>query len=753
MIEIMDLRVRGMTCASCAAAVERSVGKLPGVRSVSVNLATDKARIEYDASGLRVSEIKKAVERAGYEPLALDRETGKDEHQAVKEREARILRFRFAVSAAFAIPLFYLAMGSMLLWPLPAAFDAMEHPLRLALVELALVLPIVAAGWNFYRVGFKAIAHRAPNMDSLIAMGSSAALLYSLWSVSLIARGDHRAVHELYFETVGIIVTLILLGKSLEARSKGRSSEAIKKLAALAPATATVEVDGEDMELPVAEVEVGDLVLVRPGERIPVDGLALSGRSAVDESMLTGESMPVEKGPGSELVGGSVNGTGMLRFRATRVGADTALAQIVKLVEDAQGSKAPIARIADRVSGRFVPAVFIVALAAALAWLAAGRDLAFALRVFVAVLTIACPCALGLATPTAIMVGSGRGAELGILFKSGAALETAGSIGLVVFDKTGTITKGKPELTDLVPAAPFDAGELLVLTASAERGSEHPVGAAILRAAEARGAALLEALDFDSEPGAGIAASVGGRRVVVGNAARLEAAGVDPGPGILAAQEPEAAGKTVVYIAVDGAYAGFAAVADVVKENGAAAIAELRGMGIDVAMITGDSARAAKAVAREVGIDEVLAGVLPGEKAEAIARLRSGGRKVAMVGDGVNDAPALAAADLGIAIGAGTDVAIESADLVLARSDTADVATAVRLSKSVMRNIKQNLFWAFAYNVLGIPVAAGLLHVFGGPLLDPMLAAAAMSMSSVSVITNALRLRRFDPRLGNERRS
>jgi Cu+-exporting ATPase len=753
MIETMELRIRGMTCASCSAAVERSVGKLPGVQSVSVNLATDKARIEYDASGLRVSEIKRAVERAGYEPLALDRETGKDEHQAVKEREARVLRIRFAVSASFAIPLFYLAMGSMLGWPLPAAFDAMERPLRLALVELALVVPIVAAGWNFYRVGFKAIAHRAPNMDSLIAMGSSAALLYSLWSVSLIARGQHHAVHELYFETVGIIVTLILLGKSLEARSKGRTSEAIKKLAALAPATATVEVDGEDMELPVAEVEVGDVVLVRPGERVPVDGQTLSGRSAVDESMLTGESMPVEKGPGSELVGGSVNGTGMLRFRATRVGADTALAQIVKLVEDAQGSKAPIARIADRVSGRFVPAVFAVALVAALAWLAAGRDLSFALRVFVAVLTIACPCALGLATPTAIMVGTGRGAELGILFKSGTALETAGSIGLVVFDKTGTITKGKPELTDLVPAAGFDPGELLVLAASAERGSEHPVGAAIVRAAEARGAALLEARDFASEPGAGIAASVGGRRVVVGNAARLEGAGVDPGPGIRAAEEPEAAGKTVVYVAVDGAYAGFAAVADVVKETSAAAIAELRGMGIDVAMITGDSARAAKAAAREVGIDEVLAGVLPGEKAQAIARLRSGGRKVAMVGDGVNDAPALAAADLGIAIGAGTDVAIESADLVLARSDTADVATAVRLSKSVMRNIKQNLFWAFAYNVLGIPVAAGLLHVFGGPLLDPILAAAAMSMSSVSVLSNALRLRRFDPRRRNERRT
>ncbi len=751
MIDVMELRVKGMTCASCTAAVERSVGRLEGVSSVSVNLATEKARIEYDPAALRLSEIKRAIEAAGYEPAPVERDPRADGHQAEKEREARTLRNRFAVAAAFAAPLFYLAMGSMLGWPLPAFLDAMEHPLRYALVELALVSPIVFVGRRFYSVGFRAIAHRAPNMDSLIAMGTSSALLYSLWSVSLIARGDHRAVESLYFETVGVIIALILLGKSLEARSKGRASEAIKRLMGLAPRTATVLAGDGEVELPVEEVGVGDILLVRPGERFPVDGEVLEGRSAVDESMLTGESIPVGKGPGDPLVGGSVNGNGLVKLRATKVGADTALAHIVRLVEEAQGSKAPIARIADVVSGYFVPAVFLVAILAAGAWLLAGRDAVFALTVLVSVLTIACPCALGLATPTAIMVGTGKGAELGILFKSGAALETMRSVEVVVLDKTGTITKGRPEVTDILPAGGFDALELLDLAAEAERGSEHPLGEALVRAAAERGAgaprdaASPRATDFEALPGRGISAKVGDRRVLVGNAALLAEAGIDPGPSDRAAEELSEAGRTILLVAVDGRYAGLVAAADRPKETSAAAVAALEAMGIEVVMITGDSRRTAAAVAREVGIERVVAEVLPAGKADAIGELKAGARVVAMVGDGINDAPALARADLGVAIGAGTDVAAESADLVLARSDLADVETAIRLSRNVMRNIKQNLFWAFAYNVLGIPVAAGLLHAFGGPLLNPMLAAAAMSMSSVSVLANALRLRGFDP--------
>ncbi len=745
----VSIPVSGMTCAACAKAIERAVGKVSGVSSVAVNFATEKAAVKYDPAVARLSEIKQAIVKAGYTPLALEG-TGRngpavDEHRAAKEREIRVLWAKFTVSAVFAIPLLYVAMGAMLGWPLPAAIDAMNYPLRYALLEIVLVIPVIAAGYRFYIVGFSAIWRRSPNMDSLIAMGTTAALLYSLYSVAGIANGDFRAVDNLYFETAGVIITLILLGKSLEAVTKGRTSESIKRLMGLQPKTATVLQNGVQIELPIEEVEEGDLILVRPGERIPVDGEIVAGRTSVDESMLTGESLPVEKEVGDKVIGASVNKNGSIQFRATKVGVDTVLAHIIKLVEDAQGSKAPIAQMADIVSGYFVPVVFAIALVSAGVWLLLGHGVVFALTVFVAVLTIACPCALGLATPTAIMVGTGKGAEHGVLIKSGAALETVHKIDTIVFDKTGTLTKGRPEATDIVPAQGVDGDEFLSLAASAEKVSEHPLGEAIVRAAEEKKLPILPVSDFEAVPGFGIEAKIDEKRVLVGNAKLLKSHGIDLGGAVTAADQLAGEGKTSMFIAVEGKYAGLIAVADVVKESSAKAIAALHTMGISVAMITGDSRKTAEAIARTVGIDRVLAEVLPQDKAAEVKKLQTEGHKVAMVGDGINDAPALAQADIGIAIGSGTDVAMESADVVLMRSDLMDVPTAIMLSKRVIRTIKQNLFWAFGYNVLGIPVAAGLLYAFGGPLLNPILAAAAMSLSSVSVLTNALRLRRFKP--------
>jgi P-type Cu+ transporter len=758
--------VGGMTCTACAKAIERGVGKVPGVRSVAVNFATEKASVSWDPEKTRLSEIKQAIVKAGYTPLAIESGANVDEHKKAKEREIRILWTKFVVSAAFALPLLYIAMGAMLGWPLPGAINAMNYPLRYALLEIALVIPVLAAGYRFYVVGFRAILKGGPNMDSLITMGTSAAVLYSLYSVARIWSGDSGAVGNLYFETAGIIITLILLGKSLEAVSKGRTSESIKKLMGLQPKTATVVHDGREIEIPIDEVEAGDMVLVRPGEKIPVDGTIVSGTTAVDESMLTGESLPVEKGPGDSLIGASMNKNGAITFRVTKVGADTVLSQIIRLVEDAQGSKAPIAKMADIVSGYFVPAVFAVALVAAVAWLVAGQTPVFALSIFIAVLVIACPCALGLATPTAIMVGTGRGAENGVLFKSGEALETAHRIDTIVFDKTGTITKGEPAVTDVLPQAPFDRSSLLLLAASAERGSEHPLGEAIVRAAAeasnkgpggtagpgqagsgsagTAAATNAAASSFRAIPGRGIEAVVDGRTVLLGNLKLMEESGIAI-PGTAEIDRLAGEGKTPMFVARDGVLAGIIAVADVVKDSSAAAIAQLHKLGIEVAMITGDSRKTALAIAAQVGIDRVLAEVLPQDKAAEVKKLQAEGRRVAMVGDGINDAPALAQADVGIAIGSGTDIAMESADIVLMRSDLMDVPTAIKLSKSVIGNIRQNLFWAFGYNVLGIPVAAGVLYAFGGPLLNPILAAAAMSLSSVSVLTNALRLKRFKP--------
>jgi len=747
----ITIPVGGMTCASCSAAVERAIKKLPGIQVSSVNLATERAVVKYDPAAVRLSEIKGAIKKAGYEPLAMEAVSAAriDEHAAAKEREIKSMWRKFIVSAAFSVPLLYIAMGHMIGWPLPKVLHPMERPLFFALVQVALVIPSIIAGRRFYVVGAKALLHRAPNMDSLIAMGTSAAIIYSLFSVFRIAGGELAAVEELYFETAGIIITLILLGKTLEAVSKGRTSASIKKLMGLKPKTATVLQEGREIELPIDEVEPGDMILVRPGERVPVDGRVASGASAVDESMLTGESIPVDKGPGDQITGGTINKNGALTFVAERVGADTALARIIKLVEDAQGSKAPIARMADVISGIFVPVVFGIAIVAAAAWLIAGHTAGAALTIFVAVLTIACPCALGLATPTAIMVGTGKGAELGILIKSGEALETAGKLNVVVFDKTGTITEGRPVLTDLLPAPGVEEEGLLGMAAAAEKASEHPLGEAIVAAAAARDLRLPRVDSFQALPGRGIEAlieaSTGNGDFLLGNARLMAEKGVDTSALVQRAQLLASEGKTPMYAAYEGKPVGLIAVADVVKQGSAPAIARLHEMGIRTVMITGDSRPTAEAIARQVGIDRVLAEVLPGDKAAEVARLQTGGKLVAMVGDGINDAPALAKADVGIAIGSGTDVAMESADIVLMRGELDGVASALELSRRVMKNIKQNLFWAFGYNVLGIPVAAGLLYAFGGPLLSPVIAAAAMSMSSVSVLTNALRLRHFEP--------
>ncbi len=743
----VTIPIGGMTCAACAQRIEKTLSKMEGVAGASVNLATEKATVTYDPNKVRLSAIRQNIEKLGYKALTAQRNTV-DEDKLRKEKEIRMMWVKFIVSAVFGIPLLYIAMAPMLTWvylPVPKFLDPMNFPLVYALTEILLTIPIVIAGNRFYRVGFKALIKRSPNMDSLIAIGTTAAILYSLYSTYQIAIGHFMSVDKLYFETAGVIITLIMLGKTLEAVSKGRTSEAIKKLMGLAPKTAIVIHDGQEVETPIDEVEIGDIILVKPGEKIPVDGIVLEGATSVDESMLTGESMPIDKKAGDKVFAATINNNGVIRFEAKKVGADTALAQIIRLVEDAQGSKAPIAKMADIVSGYFVPVVCLIAVLVFGAWLIGGESLAFALTVFVSVLVIACPCALGLATPTAIMVGTGKGAEYGILIKGGEALETTHRINTIVFDKTGTITEGKPEVTDILPTGGVSRERLLQVAASAEKGSEHPLGAAIVRGAEKEKLAFLASESFTAIPGHGIEVSIGGTKTLIGNRKLMDDRNISLQEMAEESDRLAGEGKTPMYIAMDDKIAGIIAVADVVKESSAKAIARLAGMGIEVAMITGDNVRTAEAIAKQVGITRVLAEVLPQDKSSEVKKLQSEGRKVAMVGDGINDAPALTQADVGIAIGSGTDVAMESADIVLMRSDLSDVPTAIQLSKSTIRNIKQNLFWAFAYNTAGIPIAAGLLHLFGGPLLNPVIAAAAMALSSVSVLANALRLKRFRP--------
>lgn len=736
--------IGGMTCAACVRAVEKAIGKLDGVSDVSVNLATGKAKIVYDPSKVRLSRIREAVTKAGYEPLELESPNQADYDKARRESEIKNLRIKLIVSAVFTLPLFYIAMGHMIGLPLPMIIDPHHSPLNFGLIQLMLVIPAMAAGYRFYTVGFSRLIRREPNMDSLIAVGTAAAFLYGVYAVIQIMNGNHHYSDDLYFETTGVIITLILLGKLLESVARGRTSEAIKKLMGLAPKTAVVIQDGKETVIPVEEVEVGDIILVKPGEKIPVDGEVVEGRTSVDESMLTGESIPVEKNPGDKVVGATLNKNGTIRFRATKVGRDTTLAQIIKLVEEAQGSKAPIAKMADVIAGYFVPIVMSIAVIAGLAWLISGQSFVFSMTIFISVLVIACPCALGLATPTAIMVGTGKGAEHGVLIKSGEALETAHKIDTVVFDKTGTVTEGKPVVTDIITTGTVGETELLQLAASAEKGSEHPLGEAIVNSAAERKLEPEAVESFEAIPGQGIEAVIKGRSMLLGNKKLMDNRGIE----ITLQEESDSLaeeGKTPMFIAIDGKLAGIIAVADVMKANSRKAIEALHMMGIEVVMITGDNKRTAAAIARQAGIDRVLAEVLPQDKANEIRKLQGEGKKVAMVGDGINDAPALAQADIGIAIGSGTDVAMESADIVLMRSDLMDVPTAIRLSKRTIRNIKQNLFWAFAYNTAGIPIAAGLLYLFGGPLLNPMIAAGTMAFSSVSVVSNALRLRRFTP--------
>jgi len=744
----VTIPIGGMTCAACAARVEKAIGNIDGVTKASVNYATEKATVSYDSQKVKISTIKQAIEKAGYTALDIERKDAIDQDKLRKEKEIKTLWIKFIVSAAFCVPLLYLAMGAMISWlrfPIPGFLEPMEYPLNYAMMEILLVLPIIIAGNKFYTVGFKAIIQRSPNMDSLIAMGTSAAILYSLYSVYQILIGDFGAVEGLYFETAGVIITLILLGKSLEAVSKGKTSEAIKKLMGLAPKTAIVIRDGIEFETPIDEVEIDDVILVKPGGKIPVDGVVLEGNTAIDESMLTGESMPIDKKAGDKVYAASINKNGMIQFRATKIGGDTALAQIIKLVEDAQGSKAPIAQLADIVSGYFVPIVFAIAVVAFLGWFISGQSLVFSMTIFISVLVIACPCALGLATPTAIMVATGKGAEYGILIKGGEALETTHKINTIVLDKTGTITEGKPEVTDIITVFGVEKNWLLQIAASAEKGSEHPLGEAIVRGAEKQNLEMLKIDKFEATPGYGIAVDMDGSSLLLGNQKMMDENSISL--EVLEAESDRLAseGKTPMYIAMDGKLSGIIAVADVVKASSAAAIAKLHEMGIEVAMITGDNRKTAEAIAKQVGIDRVLAEVLPKDKANEVKKLQAEGKKVAMVGDGINDAPALVQADIGIAIGSGTDVAMESADIVLMKSDLMDVPTAIQLSKSTIRNIKQNLTWAFGYNVAGIPIAAGILYLFGGPLLNPMFAAAAMSLSSVSVLTNALRLKGFKP--------
>ncbi len=751
-INSVTLSIEGMTCQSCVSRIEKKTKELPGVEKISINLATEKAVVEYQKNELKISEIVKFIDELGYK--AVKEETAKDFDAEKKQKELKNEWNKFITAVIFAVPVFYISMGHMMGMPIPGIINPENNPMAFAVTQLLLSIPVIIIGKRFYVTGIKLLAKMSPNMDSLIAMGTGAAVLYSLYGTYMISRGQNEYVHVLYYESAVVILALIMLGKYLENVSKGRTSEAIKKLMGLQPKKANLIKNGDIVEVDIEDVEKGDILLVKPGESIPVDGEVTEGNSSVDESMLTGESIPVEKSPGSRVVGASINKNGSIKMKTTAVGADTTLAKIVKLVEDAQGSKAPIARMADIISGYFVPVVIGIAFFSAATWYILGitgrvalstTPGIFSLSIFIAVLVIACPCSLGLATPTAIMVGTGKGAEYGILIKGGEALEMAHKIDTVVFDKTGTITEGKPKLTDVISSGDIGNDEILRLAASAELHSEHPLGDAIVKGAKEKGIKLSEIEKFNSITGMGIEAEIEGRTILVGNHKLMKSKGIEVS---FTREEDQLSkeGKTLMLVASDGKFQGVVAVADTVKKTSKEAVEILKNMGIKVAMITGDNKLTAEAIAKQVGIEIVLSEVLPEDKSIEVKRLQKNGAKVAMVGDGINDAPALAQSDVGIAIGNGTDIAIESADIVLMKSDIKDVASAIQLSHATIRNIKQNLFWAFAYNSMGIPIAAGALYLTTGHLLNPMIAGAAMAMSSVSVVTNALRLRFFKPK-------
>jgi Cu+-exporting ATPase len=748
----VTFKISGMSCQGCVSRIEKKTGELSGVEKIVVNLTTENATVDYSKDDIKLSQIIQFIEELGYKAFKEDelKDSGADK----KQEELKIERRNLILSLVFAIPVFYISMGHMMGFPIPEIINPRNNPVNFAMIQLILSIPVILIGKRFYLTGIRLLVKMSPNMDSLIAMGTGAAVLYSLYGTYMITRGNSEYAHVLYYESAVVILALITLGKYLENVSKGKTSEAIKKLMGLQPKKASLVKYGEIIEVDIEDVEMGDTLLVKPGESIPVDGEVVEGYSSVDESMLTGESIPVEKTSGSKVVGASINKNGSIKIKATAVGSDTVLAKIVKLVEDAQGSKAPIARMADIISGYFVPVVIVIASLSAVTWyilgvtgkvtLSASPGI-FSLSIFIAVLVIACPCSLGLATPTAIMVGTGRGAEYGILIKGGEALEMAHKIDTVVFDKTGTITEGKPKVTDIISSGKLNEDELLRMAASAELHSEHPLGDAIVEGAKDRGIKLEEVERFNSVTGMGIEALVEGKKVLIGNQKLMKSKGIEVS---FTPEEEQLSkdGKTLMLVSSDGEFQGVIAVADTLKKTSKEAIGILKNMGIKVAMITGDNRLTAESIAKKVGIDIILSEVLPEEKSLEIKRLQENGARVAMVGDGINDAPALAQADVGIAIGNGTDVAIESADIVLMKSDIKDVASAIQLSHATIRNIKQNLFWAFAYNSMGIPVAAGALYLITGHLLNPMIAGAAMAMSSVSVVTNALRLRFFKPK-------
>ena len=745
MSEKKEYKLSGMTCAACAMTVEMAVKDLETVEEVSVNLATERLSL-LPKEGFDSQQVLDAVAEAGYqaEEKGNARLSDVSEETAMKTQELRRKKQELLILLVTALPLLYISMGSMIGLPMPSFLDHMAHPLVFVLSQLLLTLPAVWIGRGFYQRGFRNLIKKHPNMDSLIAVGTSAAFFYSLYSVGQVFLGHHAFVHQLYFESVAVIIALVLLGKYLESSAKGRTSQAIQSLLELVPSQATVIRYGEAVTIDTEDIRVGDIIRIKPGERMPVDGLVIEGQTFVDESMMTGESVPIEKKVGDTITSATINQNGSIDYQATRVGSDTTLAQIVRLVEEAQGSKAPIAALADKISLYFVPIVLSLATLSALGWyFLAGESLSFSLSIFIAVLVIACPCALGLATPTAIMVGTGKGAENGILIKSGQALEAAYQLVTIVLDKTGTITVGKPSLTDLLPLGAFNRSDLLQLIASAEQHSEHPLAQAILEAAEEEGLDLLPVSHFEAIVGRGLAAQVEDRQLLVGNESLMKEKHIDSSAFQAQLLQLSQEGKTAMFVAIDGQLAGILAVADEMKSSSLSAVQELQSLGLEVIMLTGDREETATAIAQKAGIQKVIAGILPDGKAIAIKNLQEAGKKLAMVGDGINDAPALVQAGVGIAIGSGADVAIESADIVLMHSDLQDVVKAIKLSQATIRNIKENLFWAFAYNTLGIPIAMGLLHLFGGPLLNPMLAGLAMSLSSVSVVANALRLGRF----------